>query len=222
LEDRKISPESSTSAPRPSPGRPTREQQQQRSVELLNVALDTFLEQGFDQTTMEAIATRVGMSKRTIYARYEDKSALFRAAVRRAIQDYTVPRSALEAVKSANLAATLSAVARLRIANISTPMGTKLQRILSAQSHRFPELFNEAFEEGVGPTIEFLCEQFQQANARGEIAVSSLQRTAVAFLSLVVSGPSRIIVSGNALDDREISRRIQFAVNLFMNGVRPR
>jgi TetR/AcrR family transcriptional regulator, mexJK operon transcriptional repressor len=214
--------QSTVSAPRPGPGRPTREQQELRGQQLLDLALDSFLERGYEPTTMEEIAIRVGMSKRTIYARYADKSALFKAAVRQAIQRYTVPRAELDAVVTEDLEETLKAIARLRVANVATPAGTKLQRILTAQAHRFPELFNEAFEEGTGPTIEFLCDLFKRANTGGTLAISDPQRAAVAFLSLVVSGPARVIVSGNVLDQREINRRIRFAVELFLNGVRPR
>jgi TetR/AcrR family transcriptional repressor of mexJK operon len=222
MEGTKISLQSTASAPRPGPGRPTRAQQEQRSQELLTVALDVFLEFGFEQTTMEEIATRIGMSKRTIYARYLDKATLFKAVVRQAIHGYTVPRAALEAVASDDLEKTLIAIARLRVSNVATPVGTKLQRILSAQAYRFPELFNEAFEEGAGPTIDFLCELFKRGNVRGQVDIDEPRRAAVAFLSLAVSGPARVIVSGNALDDREINKRIRFAVALFLNGVRPR
>lgn len=206
---------------RPGAGRPTRAQQQQRHEELLNAALDIFLERGFEQATMEEIAIHVGMSKRTVYARYEDKGTLFKAAVRRAIERYTVPRSALEAVATDDLEETLAAIARLRIANVATPVATKLQRILGAQSYRFPELFNAAFEEGAGPTIGFLRDLFIRCSAQGEINVTEPQRAATAFLSLVVGGPARLIVSGNKLDDAETEKHIRFAVSLFLRGVGP-
>jgi hypothetical protein len=41
---------------RPSAGRPTREQAEQRHEELLDRALEQFLEKGFELATMEAIA----------------------------------------------------------------------------------------------------------------------------------------------------------------------
>ena len=204
---------------RPGVGRPTPAQQEQRQEELLNVALDMFLEGGFEQTTMEEIAIRVGMSKRTVYARYEDKAALFKAAVRRAIERYTVPREALEAVATDDLEATLAAIARLRIANVATPVATKLQRILSAQSYRFPELFHLAFEEGAGPTVRFLSDLFVRYSAQGKLEVTEPERAATAFLSLVVGGPARIIVSGNKLNAAETEKHIHFAVGLFLKGV---
>jgi AcrR family transcriptional regulator len=203
-------------------GRPTRAQQEQRHEELLNVALDIFLERGFEPATMEEIAIQVGMSKRTVYARYEDKAALFKAAVRRAIERFTVPREAVEAVATDDLEETLAAIARLRIANLATPVATKLQRILSAQSYRFPELFNAAFEQGTGPTISFLSDLFVRYSKRREINVTEPQHAATAFLSLVVGGPARVIVSGNKLEATQIEKHIRFAVGLFLNGVRRR
>jgi TetR/AcrR family transcriptional regulator, mexJK operon transcriptional repressor len=170
---------------------------------------------------MEEIAVQVGMSKRTVYARYADKGSLFKAAVRRAIERYTVPREALEKIATDDLEKTLAAVARLRIANVATPVATKLQRILSAQSYRFPELFNVAFEEGAGPTIDFLRDLFLRYRALGEI-VTDPHRAATAFLSLAVGGPARILVSGNTLSDSEIEQHISFAVGLFLAGIRRR
>jgi TetR/AcrR family transcriptional regulator, mexJK operon transcriptional repressor len=204
---------------RPGVGRPTREQQEQRHEELLNVALDTFLERGFEQTTMEEIAIRVGMSKRTVYSRYQDKAQLFKASVHRAIERYTVPRAAVEALATDDLRETLSAIARQRIANVATPVSTKLQRILTAQSYRFPEMFHAAYDEGAGPTIGFLEDLFVRHSQRGEIKVREPRRAATAFLSLVVGGPARIIVAGNRIDHDEIEAHICFTVELFLKGL---
>ena len=203
-------------------GRPTRAQAEQRHEELLSVALDIFLERGFEQTTMEEIATCVGMSKRTVYAYYDDKPALFKAAVRRAIELYTLPKAQIEAVVTGDLEESLIAIGRQRIKNISAPAGAKLQRILGAQSFRFPELFNESYEQGAEPVIEVLCELFARHEAAGEIVVKEPLRAAPAFLSLVVGGPARVIASGNVLDEAEVESRIRFAVGLFLNGVRRR
>jgi AcrR family transcriptional regulator len=202
-----------------SPGRPTRDQQLLRHEELLNVALDIFLERGFEQTTIDEIAACVGMSKRTVYALYADKSALFKAAVELAAERYTVSREALEAVATDNLEETLKAVARLRIANMATPIALKLQRILSAQSYRFPELFSSAMEEGTGPTISFLADLFESYAARGEVKVDEPREAATAFLSLAVGGFGRAIVLGKMPGEATLTKRINFTVGVFLHGI---
>jgi hypothetical protein len=130
-----------------------------------------------------------------------------------------VPREVVEAVATDDLEETLAAIARLRIANLAKPVAIKLQRILSAQSYRFPELFNAAFEEGTGPTVSFLNDLLVRYSTLGQINITEPRRAATAFLSLVVGGPARVIVSGNRLDGKEMETHIRFAVALFLRGV---
>src|SRR4051812_15679371 len=49
--------------------------------ELVTIAREQFLEHGFRRTTMDAVATRAGISKQTLYAAYPSKDALFAAVV---------------------------------------------------------------------------------------------------------------------------------------------
>jgi TetR/AcrR family transcriptional regulator, mexJK operon transcriptional repressor len=199
-------------------GRPTREQAELRHEELLDYALQLFLDKGYEQTTIDGIALAVGMTKRTLYARYEDKSALFKAAVQRAIDLYSVPIETLRAAESDDLESTLINIARIRVANVMTTTGIRLQRILNAESYRFPDIFNRAFEQGAKPTIDFLADVLRRHNAAKKTSVTSPERAASAFMSMVVGGPTRLIVSGKSIDKTELEERIRFSVRLFLNG----
>src|SRR3546814_9887786 len=74
------------------PGRPSLSNE-----ELLDKALDLFLEKGFSGTSIDAICASAGMAKRTVYARYGDKESLFKAALSRAIAEWIVPIDRLRA-----------------------------------------------------------------------------------------------------------------------------
>lgn len=208
--------------PRPGAGRPTREQAELRHEELLDRALELFLEKGFELVTMEAIAAAVGMTKRTVYARYEDKSALFRAAVQRAVERWTVPVEQLRAVESGDLEATLTAVARIRMANAISPVGMRLQRILNTESYRFPEIFILAYEQGSRPTILYLADLLRRHAESGGVRVEDAEIAAAAFLSMVVGGPMRAIHFGREVDEPSLEERIRICVRLFLDGARPR
>jgi TetR/AcrR family transcriptional regulator, mexJK operon transcriptional repressor len=207
---------------RPKAGRPTREQARQRHDELLDRALDLFLDKGFEQATIEAIAAAVGMTKRTVYARYKDKAALFHATVHRAIERMIVPEATLRALDTDDLEATLASVARLRVAQVTTPAGLKLQRIINTESYRFPEIFVMSYEQGALPVIRFLARLLQRESSAGRLAVTDSKMAAIVFMSMVVSGPVRLIVSGQRLTQKQIDERQQFAIRLFLDGVRPR
>jgi len=207
---------------RPGAGRPTREQAELRHEELLDRALDLFLRKGFEVTTIEAIAASLGMAKRSVYARYQSKAALFRAAVQRAIEQWTVPIEVLQKAESEDLEATLIAVARIRMANATSVPGLRLQRIVNAESYRFPEIFTLAFEQGTRPTIDYLADLLQRHTDKGAVRVAQPRIAATAFLSLVVGGPLRAVVWGKAIDPVAFEQHIRFCVRLFLDGARPR
>lgn len=209
-------------ARRPKAGRPTRERARQRHDQLLDSALDLFLDKGFEQATIDAIAASVGMTKRTVYARHSDKAALFKATVQRAIERLIVASSTLRALETGDIETTLAAVARLRVAQVMTPAGLKLQRIINTESYRFPEIFTMAYEQSTRPVVEFLAGLLRRETEAGNMAVADPERAANVFLSMVVSGPVRIIVSGHRLPSAELEDRLQFAIRLFLNGARVR
>lgn len=207
---------------RPGAGRPTREQAELRHEELLDRALELFLEKGFELVTMDAIAASVGMTKRTMYARYADKSALFKASVQRAIDRWIVPVEALQKAENDDLEATLRAVARIRMSNAISPAGLRLQRIVNAESYRFPEIFTLAYEQGMRPTLEFLADLLRRHTKAGTVKITKPEIAAASFLSMVVGGPTRAIVWGGSVDEKALEERIRFCVKLFLDGARPR
>lgn len=204
------------------PGRPTREQAEARHTALLEIALDHFLEKGFEQATVEAIAIDVGMTKRTVYSRYRSKAELFHAAVDRAIERFAVNEERLAATITGDLEQTLRNIARLRIDQVMTPDGLKLQRIINTESYRFPGIFDAAYERGSALSVRHLAALFERETAAGRLAIAEPEQAALVFLGMVVSGPVRVIVSGKRLKLAEIDRRISFAVRLFLDGARPR
>ena len=82
-------------------GRPTQAEAKELHEKLREAAIATFLEYGYDATTMEAIAQAAGITKRTLYARYPDKRAVFldvidfdragRLVVSKQIHDLSLP-----------------------------------------------------------------------------------------------------------------------------------
>ncbi|WP_306320046.1 MULTISPECIES: TetR/AcrR family transcriptional regulator [unclassified Streptomyces] len=208
--------------PRVRAGRPTREQAEARHQELLDAALDLFLERGFEVTTIEMIAARVSMTKRTIYARYPDKATLFRAAIQRAVERQIVPQNVLDALDRGELSATLEAIARLRVDQIASPHGLRLQHIINAESHRFPEIFTAYVEQSTRPLIEHVATVLQRAVDAGEIAPTDVDHAASAFMSMVVGGRVRAIVGGLDPTRSELDERVRFAVRLLLDGLRPR
>jgi TetR/AcrR family transcriptional repressor of mexJK operon len=211
-----------TSAMRRGAGRPTPEQAEARHEELLDAALEEFLEHGFELTTIEMVAARINMTKRTVYARYADKASLFGAAVQRAVERQIVPQHVLEGFDKGDLAETLASIARLRIGQVMTPNGLRLQRIINTESYRFPEIFTANLEQSARPVIDFVAGLLDRAIAAGQISATDSGLAASAFMSMVVGGQVRAIVSGRLPTEAEMDMKVDFTVRLLLDGLRPR
>src|ERR1019366_3901630 len=72
-------------------GRPARADALRLREGILEVATELFLAKGYGSTTIEAVAARAGISKRTLYHRFDDKSVLFAAVVHEIIEQMRPP-----------------------------------------------------------------------------------------------------------------------------------
>lgn len=201
----------------PGPGRPTRLQAEQRNIELLEKALDLFLERGYSRTTIEGIAAEVGMAKRTVYAQFKDKKSLFKASLQRAIDDWIVPVEDLHAMETDDLEETLLRVGDLLVGNILTLKGMRLLRITNAESGSMPEISQYTYSKGTGPTLDYLSDLFMRR--AGSIGPGQAADAALAFMDLVVGGPGNMGAWGIAIDRSRLKRDTAYRVRLFLQGL---
>lgn len=194
------------------PGRPTLSNEQ-----LLDTALDLFLEKGFERTSIDAITSAAGMAKRTVYARYGDKTRLFKAALTRAIEEWIVPVERLRAAETADLEETLLGIGGILVANILTPAGLRLLRLTNAESVKMPEVGMDNVRYGTEPTLAYLADLFRRRLDASDASAS--ESAAQAFLSLVVGGVANNAAWGLTIEPDEADRHVSFSVRLFLRGL---
>jgi AcrR family transcriptional regulator len=202
--------------PRRKPGRPTLSNE-----ELLDKALDLFLEQGFERTSIDAITASAGMAKRTVYARYGDKTSLFKAALKRAIDEWIVPVERLREAESGDLEESLLAVGRILVSNIMSPAGLRLMRLTTSESGRMPEIGAYNLKLGTEPTLTYLADLFRRHLGRSTGGLKDADEAAMAFLNLVVGGPSNAAAWGVSLGPDEVETQLRYSVGLFLHGIVP-
>lgn len=111
-----------------------------RPAEISAAALELFVEKGFSATRLDDVALRAGVSKGTVYLYFENKEALFKAAVEAAMLPAIEAAEALPGHPDA----TAREMLRCFIFGWwemvgSTTLGA-LPKLLVAESHNFPEL----------------------------------------------------------------------------------
>lgn len=204
---------------RRAPGRRTPSQTKERNLELLDKALDLFLENGFERTSIDGITAAVGMAKRTVYLRYGNKTRLFKASLQRAIEEWIVPVDRLRAAETDDAEETLLRIGQVLVANILKPAGLRLMRITNAESARMPEIGAFSYKQGTAPTIAYLTDLIRRRVRPGGSEVPDPEEAAKAFLYLVVGGPASMTAWGIVLGEKEIDKHTRYCVRLFLHGL---
>ena len=144
----------------PRRGRPTQAEAERRGRALLATALDLFTVQGL-AVSMEAIAAAAGISKRTLYARYPDKMALFVAV----LESLSAERTAAALVLPAEmpLEDALLRYAEVLFDHYATPRIVAFLRLLQKEKERVPDLERvmreEVLRDQILPLVRYLDAQ---------------------------------------------------------------
>jgi AcrR family transcriptional regulator len=195
-------------------GRPTVAEARRRHEQLLEIAGSMFMRLGYDGTSIDAVAEAASMSKRTVYARYSDKSELFGAVLRGLIERCLVPFTRFRSSTDA-LEPTLVEIGRHLLASALAPETVSLHRIIIAESQRQPEFGRLAYADGRRPAIEAIAAVL--CRHQSLLRVKDFERAAQQFLSLVVDDALCLATLGIE-DGRELDARVADAVDLFLAG----
>ena len=200
-------------------GRPTVADAQRRQAYLIEVAGAMFMKLGFDGTSIDAVAEAAAMSKRTVYARYKDKSELFSAVLRDLIERWLVPITRFQS-SDAELEPMLLEIARHLLTSALAPQAVSLHRIIIGEAERRPEFGRLAHSEGRQAGIRAIAAALERHRAK--LRSDDLEQTAEQFMSLVIDSSLRGAALGIRPRNRDIETRIRAAVDLFLNGARRR
>jgi AcrR family transcriptional regulator len=200
-------------------GRPKIAETEQRDEHILCAAGETFLRFGFDGTSMDAVAEAARISKRTLYARYPDKTRLFKAVLRDLINRWLIPIDQFES-EHGELEDTLLALARHLTAFALTPQCVGVGRIIIAESERHPEFGRLGNEAGKRHAIHAIVSILRRHQT--ELRPLDLDMAAEQFMSLAVDTNLRQAYWGMKPSAEQIERWVRASVDLFLAGIKRR
>lgn len=155
----------STRAPR----RPRwRRRKEARPEEILDAALDVFVERGYAAARLQEVARRAGVTKGTIYLYYPSKEALFKAVVRESL---VVNLERAEAAVAAHQGSAADALRNLLRTVWHTVGATKLSgipKLIVAEASNFPELAQFYWTEVASRALNLFGSIIERGVEQGE------------------------------------------------------
>jgi AcrR family transcriptional regulator len=199
-------------------GRPSREEAERIRERILDAATDLFLTQGYGATSIEAVAQRLRISKRTFYHRFRDKAELFAAVVHRIMERLRPPDMA-QLFGGGPLRQVLLQLASAALRAALAPQAIALQRLILSEAARFPELAVIVLNEGTRREAIDAIARLLMQQTEG-LTTDDARFAAEQFLQMVISAPQRRAMGlGPTMAEDECKAWAEGTVRLFLHGI---
>jgi TetR/AcrR family transcriptional repressor of mexJK operon len=170
-------------AAKPRVGRPTAERVEAIESEILDAARALFLEAGFEQSSIEAIALAAGVSKGTLYARYPNKTALLRAIYERDSAAWLAKQRHDLGDLPEEFSERLKYYARRIIRNLGSEDVRAFRQLVRRAGAPDIEMVRVFFEVGYVPSIDELAKEFARGGQQMGLQPRNPRRAAETFMS---------------------------------------
>ena len=204
--------------PSSGPGRP---KDLAKRKAILEAAKTLFLSNGYDGSSMDAIAAEAGVSKLTVYSHFTDKEKLFAEAVKSKCEEQ-LPELLFELDDEVPVAQVLMGIGRGFNELINSRESVELHRVmvsLAAQDSKLCRMFYETGPQRVQHGME---ELLRQADQSGKLCVPDPLSAADQFFCLIKGGANfRLLIGcGEALQGAEAEAHVRDAVEVFLRAFR--
>ncbi len=185
----------------------------QKDEAIIDAASALFTERGYG-VSIDEIAAAAGVSKQTIYARYDSKQDLFAAVVHRTAEDLVGPLS----VGSAPPEEALVQFGERFVEVVFAPAKIAMQRAIIAEAANFPELAERYYENGPQFVRDRLARYLARAAEAGKLNALDAGEAAAQFLGLIIGSDHMSALMGvaAAYNEKEQRARVRRAVGAFL------
>jgi len=202
-------------------GRPSLDESAQLTDKVLDTAMRLFATRGYEATSIAAIAGDARVGKHTIYRRYPDKAALFRACIERSMLYIIEARAGEEGEAGSALQRLREIVLRAAHAAVD-PQMVALYRMTVAEAIRFPEIAAILHDPDSDPLIARCTELVREAQAGGELGPEDPALLAEMALEMTAGLLLQWCVTGRPVAEEDVTPWVERSWRLFIEGAAPR
>ncbi|HEX5487793.1 MAG TPA: TetR/AcrR family transcriptional regulator [Rhodanobacteraceae bacterium] len=197
------------------PGRP---KDLEKRAAILDAAKRLFPQNGFEGTSMDAVAAEAGVSKLTVYSHFGGKEALFIEAVRCKC-DGMLPQTLFQVDVDAPVREQLLGIARAFFGLMMSDGALDMHRTLVASSQQSPKLARLFWEAGPMRVQAALSDMLQKEVAAGQLDIVDARRAATQFFALLKGEHhARMLFGCGRPSPEEAEAHLEATVDVFLRA----
>lgn len=201
-----------------------REGSASKRAAILSAARELFLADGFDRSSVDAIAARAEVSKRTVYDYFGDKQTLLQAVVdavgeslittiRRTLDDTLIGLGQASELEDALVAFSM----RISTDMLGSAEHATLRRLVRAESGNLP---HQGYNSLADTPDEAVAERFAALASAGLLDVPDPRLAADQFIALTFGVALDRLGSANAAEDSRVRPLVVEGVRTFLRAYR--
>ncbi len=157
----------------------------QKRSQIMQAALETFIDYGYEGASMNLVAERAGVIKQTIYSHFQDKEDLFKTVIKSLTVDYVKGVLDDSQMHEQPLDVVLGLIAQTVFARHQDPQYARFFRTMIGEAGRFPELARLYTEATVRPGLTMVTQLI--ANSKDSYDIPDPEAMARVFMGAVVN-----------------------------------
>ena len=205
--------------PRRGRGRPQLRPDEETRAIIFDVARQEFAASGYASSSMESVARRAGISTKTLYRLVPNKAALFEEMITDRLDKF-VSKVRLRPCQGTEIEAALREALFACAELVLNSDVLALQRMVLAESDRFPEISQTFYTKAMRRTVATLANWLKVEKERGLIAVEDSEIAAGMLMGMLAFEPQRAVLFGRKPSPgrKDIEPRVQICARLFLEG----
>jgi TetR/AcrR family transcriptional regulator, regulator of autoinduction and epiphytic fitness len=189
---------------------------EEKRTAVVRAAMELFLEQGYERTSLQQIGKRADVSTATLFKRFPTKAALFEAMV----EDFWAapPPPCPEKALSENPAVGLRKMGLSYALLLRSPDMQAIYRLIISEAPRFPDLGHAVYERAKGPFLKRLQDYLLTQAVTGRLVIDNVETAANQFLA-VITGQSfwpELVGRDCGGTDEDVEHVVEEAVKLML------
>jgi TetR/AcrR family transcriptional repressor of mexJK operon len=201
------------------PSRAGRPKCEAKAQAVLDAATALFLAQGYQGTSMDAVAKQAGVSKQTVYSHFANKEELFKAVITAKVARYGFDEAT--EVPDDDLRTALLAIASRFVNLLFDPQVVAMHRVVMGEAASQPRVASLFFESGPQLTKAAVCAFLRHQIAKGRLTIppERIEYAAAQLLYMAIGIFQIQLLLGlrESVDEAELGPHLEQVVDDFLS-----